>query len=127
MESVSRNLKELVVEDIPEGLHLRIISKMVVSKFRAYFLAVGIFLVLNFLVLSWHIWMTIIDTEAYAVFFALFQDFEFSFSYISDIVGTLFEIIPIVLVVAFVVNLVLIIYFIHFRFSIKNSLKENLI
>jgi len=127
MENFLKKIKELPASDFPGGLHNRIISRMVVLKFRTYLIVVTGFLVLNFLALSWHILTRIIDAEAYAIFSTLLQDFELSYSFISDFTEVVFEIIPINLIVAFIINLALIIYFIYFRFSIKNSLKENLI
>jgi len=127
MENFLKKLKELPASDFPGQLHAKMISRMVVLKFRTYFIVVTGFLVLNFLALGWHIWTRIIDAEAYTIFSTLLQDFELSYSFISDFIGIVFEIIPISLAAAFIINLALIIYFIYFRFSIKNSLKENLI
>ena len=120
-------MKELPESDFPGQLHSRIIGKLVVTKFKTFFVATTCFLILNLLVLSWHIWTRVIDGEGYTLFSALLQDFQFSYSYISDLFGMVFDVVPVTLVAAFVLNLVLIAYMIYFRSSINSSLKEKLI
>lgn len=125
MEKIKKIFKNFPGSDFPGPLHGRIIKNIVFSKFKTYFAVIGGLLVLNLLVVSWRIWTKIIDAGVYTLVPALFQDFELSRSFISDLIGMVLEIVPANLIAIFAIDIFIIAYTFHFRFSLKDSILKN--
>lgn len=107
--------------ELPKNLHNNIIGDLFFLKFKFAFLAAAALLPINLLFIGWHIWLSAAEAETLTLLTTLFNDFEVSFDFVSDFLRTITDTIPLSLIIAFTLNLLLLIYMlVAFQSTLKN-------
>jgi hypothetical protein len=120
MEKIEEKLNNLYISEMPMHLHSSIMKKVNYKKAKPFVLVVLCLLVLNFIVIAWHINTKLIDAEFGVMMNDLFADFDLSFSFANTVLTSFFEIISPALVVSLALSFFGTIYIIR-----KNSFLFN--
>ncbi|MEI7451946.1 MAG: hypothetical protein WCK37_01935 [Candidatus Falkowbacteria bacterium] len=110
MDKLLEQLKNVPAEEIPTDLRLRIKKQLLVIKFRFYLLVTFFALSFVFVFLSLHVYGQIAETEALTVVKALISDFDFSLDYVFNLFSGLNEVLPIIEMALWFINLGLLMY-----------------
>jgi len=105
MEKIDEKLKTLSVVEIPLGMHQSVMRKINYQKIKPVLLVTLTLLVLNFLVIAWHINAKLVDAEFTDMVQDFFEVFSFNFSFINTILLSFFEIISPMLVLSAILSL----------------------
>lgn len=106
---------------LPENLHNKVISDLFFLKFKYALLAAVAILPINLLFLGWHIWLNAAEADTFTLLTAMFNDFEISYDFVSEFARTIIDTIPFTLIIAFTLNLLLLVYLlINFQSTLKN-------
>jgi hypothetical protein len=105
MTNVDEQLNNISLIEVPTGVHQFVMRKVNYKKLQPVLFITLTFLILNFVVIVWHINAKLIDAEFTDMVQDFFQVFSFNFSFINTVVGSFFEIISPLLVVSAVLSL----------------------
>lgn len=120
-ELISKKIQELEDVELPDGLHGRIVRQLLFLQFRTPFTIVVSLLIVNLLVSGWHIWVRVSENNAIEVLRIIIASFEFSSSYLSNVMQTVTDLFPISLIASFILNLALVTYVTLAVRTIKNA------
>ena len=104
MEKIDEQLNKLSMAEVPAGMHQFVMQKISYRRLRPVFFTVFTLLVLNFLIIAWHINAKLIDAEFTDMAQDFFEVFSFNLSFINTIWEGFFEIISPVLVLSAVLS-----------------------
>ena len=93
MEKIDEQLNDLSVSDLPSGIHHSVMHGVYYRRLRPVLFISFILLVLNFLIIAWHINAKLIDAEFLDMTQDFFEVFSFNFSFVSTIWASFFEIV----------------------------------
>ncbi len=110
MEKIDEQLKNISSVEIPTGTHHSIMRNINYRQMWPMFIFVFLLLVLNFLIIMWHINSKLIDAEFSDMAGDFFTGLDLSFDFIEAVLGSFFEIISPALVLSALVSLVGAIY-----------------
>ena len=106
MEKIDEQLHSLREMEIPHGMHQSIMRKVNYKKLQPVFFVTFALLVLNFIVIVWHINARLIHLEFADMVQDFFEVFSFNFSFVKIVLLSFFEIISPLLVSSAVLSLV---------------------
>lgn len=105
MEIIDEKLNSLSSMEVPNGVHQSVMRRVQYNKLRpVLFVGFGL-LVLNFLIITWHINAKLIDAEFMDMTQDFFEVFNFNFSFISMTWLNFFEIVSPMLLLSAVLSL----------------------
>ena len=110
MEKIEEQLNNLSVVKVPIGMHQSVMRKINYRRVKPILLTAFILLILNFIVLAWHINMKLVDAEFSDMLADFFESFDLSFYFISTILGSFFEIVSPLIFGTLLLNLIGAIY-----------------
>jgi len=110
MDPIDEKLNRISSLEVPAGMHQFVMRKVNYKKLQPVLFTVFSLLILNFIVVVWHINAKLIDAEFTDMVQDFFEVFSFNFSFINTVLGSFFEIISPLLVVSAVLSLCGIIY-----------------
>lgn len=110
IDKIDEQLNNLAVAEIPAGMHQSIMRKVNYQKIKPVLFIAFLLLVLNFLIIGWHINAKLIDAEFIDMTQDFLEVFSFNFAFINTILVSFFEIISPVLVLSAILSLVGAIY-----------------
>ena len=93
MEKVDEQLNNLSVIGIPIGVHQSVMRKINYQRIKPVLFISLCLLLLNFIVIAWHINAKLIDAEFIDMAHDFLDVFSFNFSFINTITVSFFEII----------------------------------
>ena len=117
---ISHQIKTMTEVDFPDGLHGKIMRRVLFLKLRKPFLIINLALFLNLMVSGWRIWARILENNSLSALEAIWDGFELSFNYVSTFISTAFETLPIWSISIFIVN----IFLIGYVFFIASQLRK---
>lgn len=92
--------------EIPIGVHQSVMRKINYQKIKPMLFTVFVLLVINFLVIVWHINAKLVDAEFTDMMQDFLEVFSFNFSFVGIMLGSFFEIISPLLVLSALLSLV---------------------
>lgn len=110
MEKIDEQLNSLSLTEVPIGTHQFIMHKVNYQRIKPMLFSILAILAFNFLLTAWHINSKLVDAEFSDMMYDFFDGFVLSFSFISTILESFFEIISPIIFVSFLLNLIGIIY-----------------
>ena len=110
MDKIDEQLNNLSTVKIPAGMHQYVMRRINYQKIKPVLLVAFALLVLNFLIIGWHINAKLIDAEFIDMTQDFFEVFNFNFAFFNTILTSLFEIISPMLVLSAILSLVGAIY-----------------
>ena len=110
MEKIDEQLNNIPSIEVPIGMHQFVMLKINYKKFQPVLLVAFTLLVLNFVIVIWHINAKLIDVEFSDMMRDFFEVFNFNFSFISTILASFFEIISPLLVISALLSLIGVIF-----------------
>lgn len=115
------DLKNIKIRELemPQGLHRKIMSRVLFLKLKTPFIAVFSILIFNLLVSGWRIFVKAGETEFASSLKAVFDGFELNYDFLSALVTTTLNDLPIGSTVVFLGNFILAIYALRFYKSRK--------
>ena len=122
---ISQYIKEAPEEEIPEGLHERVLDNVRLYKLKVKFTLVISVLAVNFLISLWAIFTKIEDSNVISAFQYLFDGFEMNAAYLSDVFNTFTQFIPTEYVIMFFANLFVMGYLMHISLKFKKLLLHS--
>src|SRR5664279_3763834 len=93
MDKIDEQLNNLKAVEIPNGIHQSVMRKINYQKIKPVLFVAFALLVLNFLVIGWHINAKLINAEFVNMAQDFLEVFNFNFAFINTIVTSFFEII----------------------------------
>lgn len=129
MNNIEKKLAELPYRDIPDGLHTRIMRRIIIMNLRVPFIVALSLLSINLIASGWHLWMRLAENEALSIFKTLFANLEFDSASLVSAVQTMSDVISPLPFIIFFANVALIgclgyIYIIFNRIS-KNDMVQG--
>ncbi len=110
MEKIDEQLNNLATVEIPEGFHQSVMRRAYIQNLRPVFFVILTLLMLNFLVIVWHINAKLIDAEFADMVGDFLGVFNFNFSFISVVLNSFFEIVSPLLILSGLLSLIGAIY-----------------
>ena len=110
MEKIDEQLNNISFVEVPIGMHQFVMQKVNYKKLQPVLFVAFVLLVLNFIVIVWHINAKLIDAEFADMAKDFFEVFSFNFSFINTVLVSFFEIISPLLVVSAMLSLAGVIY-----------------
>jgi len=110
MEKIDEQLNNISLVEVPSGMHQFVMRKINYKKLQPVLLVAFSLLVLNFIVIVWHINAKLIDAEFTDMMQDFFEVFNFNLSFFSIMWVSFFEIISPMLVLSAILSLAGIIY-----------------
>lgn len=120
MSDIEHHLRALPNQEIPQGLHGKIMRRIIFIRLRKSAIIMLSFLTLNLIILAWHIWTTTIERETFSVISAMFEGFEMSVSFFKNFADTLLQTVPVVSLTVFIGNIVVMVYIIYLTIKFPN-------
>jgi hypothetical protein len=105
MDNLDKKLKDLNEIEMPSGLHQSIMRNVNYKKVLPLILIPFMILALNFIVVSWHIDLRLVDAEWKDMLLDLWEGFDFTMDFFTTIVESFLEIIPLPLLILFIFSL----------------------
>jgi len=105
MEKIDEQLNNLSVIDIPNGMHQDIMRSVNYQKVNPTILVAFFLLVLNFLMMAWHINTRLIDADFLNMARDVFNVFDFNIASIGTIISSFFEVVPLSITISAVLSL----------------------
>lgn len=124
MNTIEKKLAELPYQEMPDGLHARIIRKVIIMNLRVPFLIVLSLLFISLAASSWHLWMRLAENEALSIFKTLIMNLEFDSESLISAVQTMSEVISPLSFLIFLTNIALVGYLIYI-YVIFNRMSKN--
>lgn len=122
---ISQYIKDLPEDDIPEGLHEKILENIRFYKFKVKFtLAISV-LAINFLISLWVVFSKIENSNVFSAFQYLFDGFEMNAAYLSDVVNTFIQFIPMEYGLMLLANLFVMVYLMYISKKFKKLLLHS--
>ena len=122
---ISQYIKESPEEDIPHGLHEKILGNVRLYRLKVKFTLVISVLAINFLISLWVIFTKIKDSNVLSAFQYLLDGFEMNAAYLSDVFNTFTQFIPTEYVVMFIANLFVMGYLMRISVKFKKLLLHS--
>ena len=110
MEKIDEQLNNISLVEVPIEIHQNIMRRVNYKKLKPVFFITFMLLVINFMVVVWHINSKLIEVEFTDMVKDFFEVFSFDFSFINTILGSFFEIISPLVVISAVSSLVAMVY-----------------
>ncbi len=110
MEKIDQQLNNLKNVEFPIHSHRLIMRKINYEKTKPFFFIVLSLLVVNFVLVTWHINSKLVEAEFSDIFYDFINNFALSYAFINPFVQNFFEVISPVVCVSFLLNLLGIIY-----------------
>jgi len=105
MEKTDEQLNSMTMVEIPFGIHQSVMRKINHQKIKPALIVAFALLVLNFLLVAWHINNKLIDADFVSMWNDFLDVFSFNFSFISTMVGNFLDIVPLELFLSAVLSL----------------------
>jgi len=121
MKNLPKKIKELEI-DFPDTLHGKIMKKLLFLRFRTPFIIIFVLLCTNLTFSTWYIFQKMSELNTFAVFRSLLYGFEFSFAYAVDFAKLIFDAIPIMSIIVFGINLLLMASLLYVSYGLKKFL-----
>lgn len=103
MEKIDEHLNKLRVVDTPKSFHQGVMQKVYNWRFRTIFFVVFFILLINFIIITLHIDIKLINAEFADMFQDLMGSFDMSITFFNVIFDSLFDIVsPFVFFSAFI-------------------------
>lgn len=119
MDYLDKKLKDLDDAEMPAGLHQSIMRNVNYKKVLPLILIPFMILALNFIIVTWHIDLKLVDAEWKDMVLDLWEGFDFTMDFFTTIVESFLEIIPLPVFILFVFSFLGTIYT-GFRFIKAN-------
>lgn len=113
-QDVGQTIKELSEIEFPEGLHGRIMRRLLFLKFRTPFAIVVTLLMLNLSLSGVRVWEQVQATEALTIFSLLWENIEFTSAGVMQFVADFYELAPVGQVLLFGVNCLALMYIVYY-------------
>ena len=110
MEKIDEQLNNLALVNVPFQMHQSTMHKVNYWRLRPIFFGSFILLIFNLVLTIWRINNKLIDAEFFDMMHDFLDSFVWSFSFISTIIESFFEIISPVIFVSLILNLIGVIY-----------------
>ena len=110
MEKIDEQLNNMPLIEVPVGMHHFVMQKINNKKIQPFILVTFLLLVLNFIIILWHINTKLIDAEFTDMMRDFLDIFSFNFSFIQIFLLNFFEIISPLLIISLTLSFVGIIY-----------------
>lgn len=124
MNNLFKNFKSLPEIDFPEGLHGKIMKKLFYKRLKNPVLIIAGFLALNFIILTWRLWVRITEFNTLIIISSLLGSFELSYEYFADFFQAIFKFTPLFTISMILINIVVFIYLYRIWFDFR-SLAAN--
>lgn len=105
----------------PEGLHAKIMRKLLFLRLRVPLIALFSIFLVNLLISGWRIGTKLFDTELLSAMRALFEGFEWNLDFLSSFIQTLTDYVSIHHFIIFPINLAAVIYLIYLYLQWQKS------
>lgn len=92
-KKIEEQLNNLPFLEVPSEVHQSTMRKIDYSRFKPILFTAFILLVINFIIIAWHIDSKLVEAEFSDMVQDFFQGFEMNFSFIDTILRNFFEII----------------------------------
>ena len=126
MPEIFEKICELKVEAVPSSILKKIHRRILILKFRPLIYSLALIFSSSFVLLSSHIYRSLVETEAMSIIKVIINDFELSFDYFNNSFVSLNEVMPKNDIILLLVNSLIILSFIElFRRYHKELLKIN--
>ncbi len=109
-DKLSERIRSLEDAALPEGLHGRIVRRLLFLQFRKPFLVVLGLLAVNLVVSGWHIYARFSEDGTLASTASGLIGFGWDRAYFREAASVLFDLFPVSLLLTFIVNLALVGY-----------------
>lgn len=111
MDNLSKNFKALEEIDFPQGLHGKIIKKLIYKKLKTPFFTLFCLFLLNFVILGWRLWLHMEELNTSIVILSpIVGSFELSYEYFTDLSSAISQSIPLFTISATLINAVALVY-----------------
>jgi hypothetical protein len=122
MDKIEEQLNNTFVVDVPKGMHQLIMRRVNYKKIQPFLFITFSLLLINFIVIGWHINAKLVDAEFMDMMRDFFEVFSFNFSFINIFIKSFFDIVSPMLAISAVLSLGGAIYTaIYTNRQIKNS------
>lgn len=113
MEKLDEQLNNIPKMEVPVTIHQSIMRKINYQKVKSVLFIVLALLIINFLIMAWHINAKLIEAEFTDMTQDFFEVFSFSFSFLNSVLENFFEVISPELAISAVLSLIGVIYMIR--------------
>lgn len=103
----------------PEGLHGRIMRRLVFLRLRTPFIAILSLTILNLIATGWSIWSRLVEIDGGELLRSMLTDFQFDYASVADVVSMGLEFFPVRAMLVFALNLALVAYLIYLNFAFR--------
>lgn len=110
MNDLFKNFKSLPEIDFPEGLHGKIMKRLFYKQLKTPAVIIVGLLALNFIALTWRLWIRMTEFNTLIIISSLFDSFELSYGYFADFFQAIFEFTPLFTISMILVNIVAFVY-----------------
>ena len=97
-------------ETIPPGLHGSIMRKVFFRHYARFPVPFLMLFFCNIILSGWRVWTKFAEADIFSILHALGESFEWSFSFVSDFITTLFSVLPLFSLLIFLINIAIIAY-----------------
>ncbi len=126
MNNLSKNFKSLPEIDFPEGLHGKIMKKLFYKRLKNPVLIIAGLLALNFIILTWRLWVRMAKFNTLIIISSLFDSFELSYGYFADFFHAIFEFTPLFTISMILINIVAFVYLYRIWFDFQSLSRQQI-
>lgn len=110
MDQISQAIKEISEVDFPDGLHGKIMRRLLFLRFRTPFLVISGLLVLNLVVSGWRLWEKMTEMETVLILRTSWDVVELNIASLVDFVRETWSVLPVGALVILFINILVIAY-----------------
>lgn len=114
-------LKELPEEELPFGMHDRIMNRVISTRFQGAFVTVLSLLFINLVIAGTFLIIRMVHNDIFSLVGFMAREFELSENYFSQFGAVLYQNIPTGLFLTVLLNIILIEYIMKIYFSFKST------
>ncbi|KKQ56038.1 MAG: hypothetical protein US74_C0019G0009 [Parcubacteria group bacterium GW2011_GWA2_38_13] len=122
---IAQYIKEIPEENIPDGLHEKILENIRLYKFKVKFTFAISVLATNFLFSLWVVFSKIGDSNIFSAFQYLLDGFEMNTAYLTDVANAFTQFIPMEYIIMLLANFFVMGYLIHISKKFKKLLLHS--
>lgn len=121
-QDIGQTIKDMSEIEFPEGLHGKILRRILFLKFRTPFVVVMTLLILNLIISGFRIWERLLDAEAFTILSLLWETLEFNLAGVGQFLTDIYDVLPVGYLVLFAINLLA---FAYIGFYVPRALNKT--
>lgn len=119
MASIEHILQTVPEQEMPKGLHQRIMRSVALLRLQRHFFLLFVLLIVSLAVAVGNVWVRFVDMEGLRLLRLMIQSFEMNMEEARDFFDTFMAFFPIWSIVIFAVHVVLVSYMTYLFFILK--------